>query len=371
MEHSHIEEKQDGYEQDELTRLKESVLRHILFTLGSDYQVTGQLAYFRGLAYSIRDRLIERWIKTQRSYYHAQTKRVYYLSMEFLPGRFLMSNLINLRMDQLASRALKDLGYSLEEIESLEWDPGLGSGGLGRLASCFLDSLATLKIPAYGYGMRYHYGIFYQAIHDGYQAERVDNWLRITNPWEFERPQYLHPVHFYGRVHEWQDETGRLRHDWLDTEVVMAIGCDTLVPGYGNDHVINMRLWAAKSSRELDLDVFNIGDYVGAVEEKVRSENISMVLYPGDEAPQGKELRLTQQYFFVSATLQDIMRRYKKQHDSPGSFPEKVAIQLNETRPAIAVPELMRLLVDQEGLGWDELGYLRQGFCIHQPHHLA
>lgn len=335
-----------------MARLKESLLQHILFTLGSDYRTTGPLAYFRGLSYAIRDRLVERWIKAQRSYYDNQAKRVYYLSMEFLPGRFLTNNLVNMGMVQLAREALKDLGYSLEEIESLEWDPGLGSGGLGRLASCFLESLATLGIPAYGYGIRYHYGIFYQAIQNGYQVEKADNWLRISNPWEFERPQYLYPVHFYGRVQEREDETGRLCHHWLDTKVVMAMGCDTLVPGYGNDHVVNMRLWAAKSSRELDLEFFNVGDYVGALEEKVRSENISMVLYPSDEGPAGKELRLRQQYFFVSATLQDIMRRYRKQYDSFDLFPDKVAIHLNETHPAIAIPELMRLLVDQERLDW-------------------
>ncbi len=265
-----------------------------------------------------------------------------------------MNNLVNLQMDRIARQTLEDLGYSLEEIEALEWEPGLGSGGLGRLASCYLDSLATLKISAYGYGIRYHYGIFYQTIRDGYQVEQADNWLRIGSPWEFERPQHLYPVHFYGRVNGRQDANGTLRHDWLDTEVVMAMGCDTLLPGYGNDHVINMRLWAAKSSRELNLASFNVGDYVGAVEQKVKSENISMVLYPNDHEPQGKELRLRQQYFFVSATLQDIMRRYKKQYDSFKSFPKKVAIHLNETHPAIAVPELMRLLVDQEGIDWDE-----------------
>ncbi len=265
-----------------------------------------------------------------------------------------MNNLVNLQMDRIARQTLEDLGYSLEEIEALEWEPGLGSGGLGRLASCYLDSLATLKISAYGYGIRYHYGIFYQTIRDGYQVEKADNWLRIGSPWEFERPQHLYPVHFYGRVNGRQDANGTLRHDWLDTEVVMAMGCDTLLPGYGNDHVINMRLWAAKSSRELNLASFNVGDYVGAVEQKVKSENISMVLYPNDDEPQGKELRLRQQYFFVSATLQDIMRRYKKQYDSFKSFPKKVAIHLNETHPAIAVPELMRLLVDQEGIDWDE-----------------
>ncbi len=354
MARKRTEKKQDTHLQDELTALKESLLWHILFTLGSDHKSTQKLNYFRGLAYAVRDSLIEGWIKTQRSYYAAQAKRVYYLSMEFLPGRFLMNNLINLRMDHLARLTLKDFGYSLEEIESLEWDAGIGHGGLGRLASCFLDSLATLKIPAHGYGIRYHYGMFYQTIENGYQVEKADNWLRIGSPWEFERPQHLYAVHYYGRVHEWQDETGHLRHDWLDTKLVMAMGCDTLIPGYGNDHVINMRLWAAKSSRDLNLDFFNIGDYISAVEEKVESENISMVLYPSDEQLQGKELRLRQQYFFVSATLQDIIRRYKKQHDSFKGLPEKVAIHLNETHAAIAAPELMRLLVDQEGMGWDE-----------------
>ena len=344
MQKSRIDDKQDACRQDELAALKRSIIQHILFNLGSDYKSTGKLNYFRGLAYSVRERLVERWIKAQRSYYdNTQTKRVYYLSMEFLPGRFLMNNLINLGMDHLARRTLEEFGYSLQEIESEEWDPGLGNGGLGRLASCFLDSLATLKIPAYGYGIRYHYGIFQQVIENGYQVEKADNWLRIGNPWEFERPQHLYPVYYYGRVHEWRDETGRVRCDWVDTQVVMAMGCDTLIPGYGNEHVINMRLWAAKSSREFNLDFFNVGDYIGAVEEKIKSENISMLLYPSDEADQGKELRLKQEFFFVSASLQDIMRRHKKQHDSFDNFPEKVAVHLNETHSAIAIAELMRL----------------------------
>jgi starch phosphorylase len=349
-----VKEKHDAHRQDLSDALKRSLFWHITFTLGSDRKTTTGLSYFRGLAYSIRDRLIERWIRTQRSYYDNQTKRVYYLSMEFMPGRFLMNNLVSLQMDQIARQTLEDLGHSIEDIESLEWEPGLGSGGLGRLASCYLDSLAMLKIGAYGYGIRYHYGIFYQAIRDGYQVEKADNWLRIGSPWDFERPHHLYPVHYYGRVQEWQDKTGKLRHNWVDTQVVMAMACDTLIPGYGNDHVINMRLWAAKSSRELNLDFFNVGDYTGAVEEKVKSENISMVLYPSDDEPSGKELRLRQQYFFVSATLQDIMRRYKKQHHSFESFPDKVAVHLNETHPALAIVELMRLLVDQEGVGWDE-----------------
>ncbi|MCJ7594340.1 MAG: glycogen/starch/alpha-glucan phosphorylase, partial [Desulfobacterales bacterium] len=219
---------------------------------------------------------------------------------------------------------------------------------------CFMDSFATLKLPAYGYGIRYDYGIFYQVLEDGFQIEKCDNWMRHGNPWEFERPEHLYEVKFYGHVREYVDEQGRFCHRWEKTENIMAMACDTLIPGYGNDHVINMRLWAAKSSREFNLELFNMGLYADAVEEKVLSENISKVLYPSEAAIKGKELRLKQQYFFVSATFQDIMRRFRKRNVDYARFPDMVAVQLNDTHPTIAIPELMRILLDEERLSWEQ-----------------
>jgi len=333
--------------------LESDMLRHIVSSLGSDYERTGAVNYYMGLSLAVRDRLIDKWIMTQRAFYEGQVKRVYYLSMEFLPGPFLVNNLLNMEMEETGEAALRNRGLTLDEVAGEEFDPGLGNGGLGRLASCYLDSMASLRIPGYGYGIRYAFGIFHQAIENGYQIEHADNWLRLGNTWGFDRPQNLYPVHFYGRVLEWTDEQGRLRHLWADTTKVMAMACDYLIPGYGNGYVTNMRLWVARTSREFNLGFFNTGDYVGAVEDKIRSENISMVLYPNDETMAGKELRLRQQYFFVSATLQDITRRYKKKNETWDDFPNQIAIHLNETHPAIAIPELMRQFVDIELLPWE------------------
>ncbi|MFH1122657.1 MAG: glycogen/starch/alpha-glucan phosphorylase [Pseudomonadota bacterium] len=339
---------------DDAETLKREIIRHIASTLGHDPSFAKGYYFYKAVAHAVRDRLVDRWINTQRSYYNKEAKRVYYLSMEFLPGRFLRNNLIKLGIAGLCQRVLQEYGHPLEEIEELEWDAGLGNGGLGRLASCFMDSFATLKLPAYGYGIRYDYGIFYQVLEDGFQVEKCDNWLRHGNPWEFERPEHLYEVKFYGHVTEYVDEQGRFCHRWEKTENIMAMACDTLIPGYGNDHVINMRLWAAKASREFNLELFNMGLYADAVEEKVLSENISKVLYPSEAAIEGKELRLKQQYFFVSATFQDLMRRFRKRNVDYARFPDMVAVQLNDTHPTIAIPELMRILLDEERLSWEK-----------------
>ena len=336
------------------TLLKNDILRHIRFTLGNDPFKPKKYAIFMGLAFSVRDRLIDRWINTQSSLYDTLSKRVYFLSMEFLPGRFLKNYLIGLNMEEEARDTLAGMGFDLDEIEEEEWDAGLGNGGLGRLASCYMDSMASQNLPGYGYGIRYDYGIFHQVMEDGYQVEQCDNWRRRGNPWEIQRRDHLLPVRFYGRSESYTDEDGRRRFRWIEGEVILAMACDILVPGYGDDYVTNMRLWAAKSSREFNLQNFNQGDYIGAVQSKVLSENISKVLYPSDEQEQGKELRLKQQYFFVAATLNDIFRRFKKLSQIFSDLPNYVAIQLNDTHPAIAVPELMRLLLDEEGLGWEE-----------------
>jgi starch phosphorylase len=334
--------------------LKEEIRRHIRFTMGRDPAKPNRHACFMGLAHSVRDRLMDRWIRTQRSQYDTLAKRVYFLSLEFLPGRFLMNYLISLKMVDEVRRTVEEMGFDLEELEEEEWDAGLGNGGLGRLASCYMDSLACLDLPGYGYGIRYDYGIFHQTIENGWQREQCDNWARKGTPWEIRRGEYLIPVRFYGHTETHTDAAGRQCYRWVDGEVVMAMACDILVPGYGDDFVTNMRLWRARSSREFNLDEFNQGDYIGAVEAKVLSENISGVLYPSDEMEQGRELRLKQQYFFVAATLADILRRFKKMNRDFTELPDFVAIQLNDTHPAIAIPELMRLLMDEEGLAWDD-----------------
>lgn len=329
-----------------------TINHHILSFLGRDPQRAGSKDIYKALAYTIRDFLIERWISTQKGYYAKGKKRVYYLSLEFLIGRSLGNSLINLGFYDEMAGVMQEMGYDLEEIRKEEDDAALGNGGLGRLAACFLDSLATLGVPAYGYGIRYEYGLFYQRLVDGFQVEHPDDWLRYGTPWEYERPQNLYPVKYYGRVQRYKNNQGEIRTEWVEAKEIMAMACDVLVPGFNNDNVINMRLWTAKASRDLDLGSFNRGDYISAVQEKVQSETISKVLYPSDDIRQGQELRLKQQYFFVAATFQDIFRRHKKKHDNFDSFAEEIAVQLNDTHPAIAIPEFMRLLVDEEAVPW-------------------
>lgn len=335
-------------------QIRETIVNHLLSFQGRDPEMAGEDDLYKALAYTIRDFLVKKWITTQKSYYAKQQKRVYYLSLEFLIGRSLGNSLINLGLFDTVSEVLKQMGFDLDLIREEEEDAALGNGGLGRLAACFMDSMATLKIPAYGYGINYEYGLFYQKIIDGFQVEYPDNWLRFGTPWAFERSMPLYPVHFYGKVHSYYDEKGNYRSDWINTEVVMANACDVLVPGYGNDVVINMRLWRAKASRELELVRFSRGDYIGAVKNKVQSETISKLLYPPDEVSSGQELRLKQQYFFVAATFQDIFRRFLKHTADFASFPDKVAVHLNDTHPAIAIPELMRLLIDVYHLPWEK-----------------
>jgi len=334
--------------------IKNSILYHLMSLQGRDPKRAGHGDMYNALAYMMRDSLVEKWIKTQREYYADKKKRVYYLSMEFLVGRSLGNSLINMGIRDIVKDAVTELGFNLEDIIDKEEDAALGNGGLGRLAACFMDSIATMKIPAYGYGINYEYGLFYQRIIDGYQVESPDNWMRFGTVWEFERPMPLYPIKFYGKVTTKLDEKGCLRSEWIDTEVVMAVACDMLVPGYLNNNVVNMRLWKAKASRELDLSYFDRGDYVGAVHTKVQSETISKVLYPPDKAHAGQELRLKQQYFFVAATFQDIFRRYNRTNDDFADFSNQLAVQLNDTHPAIAIPELMRLLLDEYGIGWEQ-----------------
>ena len=334
--------------------LMNSFVDHVEYSLAKDEYTATALDHYKSLALTLRDLLFERWIDTMQTYYRKPTKRVYYLSLEFLIGRTMDNAIINLGIRDEVQKALAAAGLSLGDLEEMEFDAGLGNGGLGRLAACFLDSMATLALPAYGYGIRYEYGIFFQRIRDGEQVETPDPWLRYGNPWEIERPEFLYPVQFYGRVDHRSAADGTQRCEWVDTADIMAMAYDTPIPGYRNDTVNNLRLWAAKSTRDFDLSYFNHGDYERAVGDKVASETISKVLYPNDNVFEGKELRLKQEYFFVSATLQDIIRRYKKTNGSDFSrFPDQVAVQLNDTHPAIGIAELMRLLVDGEGMPWD------------------
>ena len=316
------------------------------------------------LALAVRDRMIERWIRTQDTYYRLDAKRVYYLSLEFLMGRTLGNSLINLGLQDECAKALHELGYELEDLREAEWDAGLGNGGLGRLAACFLDSMATLGYPAYGYGIRYEYGIFHQRIVDGAQVEVPDSWLRYGNPWEIARPGDRFRSSSAAGSSTRLDAQGRSCNEWVDTEDVLAMPYDTPIPGYGTQTVNTLRLWGAQGGPASSTSASSTRATTSrAVEARAESENICRVLYPNDNVVAGKELRLTQEYFFVAATLQDIIRRYKKRYhmfDEPRGlrtfdrFAEKVAIQLNDTHPALAIPELMRLLVDVEGLAWDD-----------------
>jgi starch phosphorylase len=335
--------------------LKRAISDHVTYTLALDQTSANERDVYMSTAWSVRDRLAERWAATQSAYRRDDVKRVYYLSLEFLMGRALGNALINLGLGGATAEAVAELGYDLEVLEEREPDAGLGNGGLGRLAACYLDSMATLEIPGYGYGIRYEHGIFRQRIDaDGRQVEMPDNWLRDDNPWEIARPDRTYPVKFYGRVVGEKDSEGRVHFSWVDTSDVLAMAYDTPIPGYCNHTVNTLRLWAAKATEEFDLEGFIRGNYIAAVEAKTQTETISKVLYPPDDTGAGKELRLKQQYFFVSATLQDILLRYKRERKTFTDFPDKVQVQLNDTHPAVAIPELMRLLMDEEGLEWDD-----------------
>lgn len=350
--------------------LRDSMANHMIFTVGKDSYTATERDWFHALAYTVRDRLTERWMETMRSYYKADAKRVYYLSLEFLIGRTLNNSVLNLGFYEECREAVGDLGLAFDALRELEFDAALGNGGLGRLAACLLDSMATMQLPGYGYGIRYEYGMFRQGIEDGQQVEHPDNWLRYGNPWEFPRPEVLYPVKFYGRVVEYRDDQGALRYHWADAEDVMAMAYDTPVPGYGVDTVNNMRLWSAKATRDFDLQYFNRGNYIKAVEDKTSSENLSKVLYPADTTETGRTLRLKQQYFFVSASLQEILDRFCKDHADWDQLPHKVAIQLNDTHPAIAVAEMMRLLVDIHHLDWERAWQLTVGTFAYTNHTL-
>jgi starch phosphorylase len=320
------------------------------------------------ISMAVRDRLTRNWLKTQNEYNVNNVKKVHYLSLEFLMGSLLGNSLINLGIYDECRKLLDGFGYNIDRIMREEPDMGLGNGGLGRLAACYMESLATLELPAYGYGILYEYGIFEQDIENGYQIEKPDHWLRYGNPWKVVRPEYTYTVKFNGQVSTYFDETGRTRYTWINTDDVLAIANDVPIPGYQNRTVNTLRLWQAKATDEFNLNNFNQGNYLSAVENKNLSETISKVLYPNDSIPQGKILRLRQQYFFVSATLQDILYNFKMHNTDFSLLPEKAAIQLNDTHPAIAIPDLMRILMDDEGLEWDEAWDITQKVFAYTNH---
>jgi len=341
-----------------LESIRISIANRLTYCINKDCLTATQLDWLDSISYAVRDRLVERWMATLKSYDLVNSKRLYYLSLEFLIGRTLTNAMLNLGMEQECRQIVHELGYELSELAEIEPDAALGNGGLGRLAACFLDSMATMQLPGYGYGIRYEYGMFRQRIEDGYQVEHPDNWLRYGNPWEIPRAEILFPIHFGGKVISYQDENRQTCYHWVDTEIIMAMAYDTPIPGYKVGTVNNLRLWSAKASRDFELKYFNEGNYIKALEDKNRSENISRVLYPGDTTEMGRELRLKQEYFFVSASLQDILHQHEKHHNSFDVLPDKVAIQLNDSHPAIAIAELMRILIDVKHLEWDRAWHI-------------
>jgi len=354
-----------------VTEVKKNFNRHLHYTLVKDRNVATLRDYYFALANTVKDNMVGRWIRTQQNYYEKDPKRVYYLSLEYYMGRSLSNTMINLGIQSECEEAMYQLGLDIESLEDMEEDAGLGNGGLGRLAACFLDSMATLGLAAYGYGIRYEYGIFAQKIKNGEQVEEPDDWLRYGNPWEKARPEFMLPINFYGRVIDTPE--GK---KWVDTQIVYAMPYDNPIPGYKNNIVNTLRLWSAKSPIDFNLKFFNDGDYIQAVLDRNLAENISRVLYPNDNFFEGKELRLKQEYFMCAATLQDIIRRYKTSkfgsrvatRTSFDHFPDKVAIQLNDTHPSLAIPELMRILVDEERLDWEKAWDITRRTCAYTNH---
>src|SRR5277367_3766338 len=342
-------------------------------TLGKVPEKATARDVYDALSLAVREELTLRWLATQRRVSNAHVKRVCYLSVEYLPGRSLLNALYSLdgNLVDEARAALRGLGYELEDIAAQEMDPGLGNGGLGRLAACFLDSLATLHYPAVGYGIRYDYGIFTQVIDaDGGQRERASSWLRLRNVWETPRGNAGYTVRFGGRSAAPDNAGVTDAHRWVDTDDIYAIGFDQLIPGNGGPTVNHLRLWSGRAITPFRIESFNAGDYAAAVHDQVEAKNLSRVLYPDDSTPQGKELRLKQQHFFVSASLQDILLTHLSEGRSLASMPDSIAIQLNDTHPAVAIAELMRLLIDEHGLTWAESWQITRGVFSYTNHTL-
>ena len=348
--------------------LAQSFLDNLFFVLGRSLERATVNDLYMALAHTVRDRLVERWISTTTNYQAQDVRVVCYLSAEFLTGPHLANNLINLGIYDEADQAMRQLGLDLDTLVEQEEEPGLGNGGLGRLASCFMDSLATLDIPAIGYGIRYEYGIFDQQIRDGWQVETTDKWLRLGNPWALERPEDAFEVKFGGRTERHSDANGRVCVTWIPRKLVRGVPHDTPILGYRTNTANTMRLWSAQAVESFDFGTFNNGDFLGAVADKVSSENISKILYPNDDGVQGKELRLAQQFFFVSCSLQHILHIQLTQKRPLTELHRNFSIQMNDTHPAIAVAELMRLLIDDHCLEWDIAWHVTQ-HCLSYTNH--
>jgi starch phosphorylase len=344
--------------------IKNSFLDDLFYMQGKFPALATNNDYYMALAYAVRDRMLQRWISTAAAYTKQGSRTVAYLSAEFLMGPHLGNNLVNLGIFDTVHECMTELGMNFEQLLAQEEEPGLGNGGLGRLAACFIDSLATLEVPALGYGIRYEFGIFHQELVDGWQSEKTDKWLRYGNPWELVRPEWSVDVKFGGSTEQYIDEHNRLRVRWVPHKIVCGVPYDTLILGYRTNTANTLRLWRSEAPESFDFAIFNSGDYYGAVNQKVTSENISKVLYPNDQELRGKELRLEQQYFFVSCSLQDMFRIIQRQKLPVEKFHEKFAVQLNDTHPAIAIAELMRLLVDEYVLPWtDAWSVVRKTFA--------
>ncbi|MEY4747974.1 MAG: hypothetical protein RIQ60_188 [Pseudomonadota bacterium] len=370
MDLSQFEDQYDHMARD-IAAFKRSISNKLMYQVGKDPVSARPEDWLHAVSYAVRDHLVERWMRTTRAQYEQDVKRVYYLSMEFLIGRTFSNALLALELMPTIKQALAELDVKVETLFDLEPDAALGNGGLGRLAACFLDSMATLGVPGFGYGIRYDYGMFRQTIVDGRQVEAPDYWLTHGNAWEFQRPEVTFRVRFGGHLEQTGSTAGGdtvVR--WVGTDDVLASAYDTIIPGYGTPATNTLRLWSAKATEEMDLRAFNQGNYFGAVETKNHSENVSRVLYPDDSTLSGRELRLRQEYFFISASVQDIIKRYLRTHTGFDALPDKVSIHLNDTHPVLAVPELMRVLVDDHRQPWDKAWALTQKVFSYTNHTL-
>ena len=356
--------------EEDIEQFKATVLAKLTVAVGKDTTEATGRDWFVACALALRDRIIHRWLAADRASLAQGRKRIYYLSLEFLIGRLLNDVVGNLRLTEVVRRALEDLGVDYDRVRLVEPDAALGNGGLGRLASCFMESMASLGLPTYGYGIRYDHGLFRQIIKDGWQQEYPEEWLLFLNPWEFERPEITYDILYGGRIETVASRGGGLRHVWHPAESVRAIAYDTPIVGWRGAYVNALRLWSARAADPMRLDVFNLGDHIGALTEQTRAEAISKILYPSDATPAGRELRLRQEYFFVSASLQDLVQRHCRSYSAIYTLPDHAAIQLNDTHPSIAVAELMRLLVDLHNVPWDQAWEITVATCSYTNHTL-
>ncbi|MEK6235704.1 MAG: glycogen/starch/alpha-glucan phosphorylase, partial [Planctomycetales bacterium] len=351
-------------------QFKAAVLGHITHSLNTAPERTSPRELYRAIALSVRDRLTETRLDCRDQCSSQDRKQAYYISMEFLIGRSLVNNMVNLGLYDACREVCDDLGFELADIVEAEKDAALGNGGLGRLAACFLDSLATLGLPGFGYGINYEYGLFRQEIHNGEQIEKPDNWRMYDSPWLIERSRDAALVPLYGRIEHMRDREGGYNPMWLDWKVVLGVPADMLIVGYGGKTVNWLRLFSARASRAVDVNIFNEGDYLRACEHQVKSDTISKILYPSESMASGRELRLIQEYFLVACSIRDVIRRFEENHADYNLFPEKVAIQLNDTHPALTIAELMRIFIDETNLPWDKAWDITVRTCAYTNHTL-